>query len=151
MEYVKILHEKDIKDGFISIYLPYALERKYPNVGKELGWKFVFPATQISQDPITGIRRRHHIHESVLQRVIKKAIRKFGITKQGSCHTLRYSFATHLLESGYDIRTIQELSGHKNVETTMIYTHVINQGARVLEALPTFSLGCSISNIYKKS
>jgi len=129
LNYVKLLHEKDMKDGFDSVYMPYALERKYPNAGREFGWKFVFPATQISKDPRTGIQRRHHIHESVLQKAVKKAIRQAGVHKHASCHTFRHSFATHLLESGYDIRTVQELLGHQDLNTTMIYTHVLNKGA----------------------
>lgn len=127
---VKEIHKKDLKNGYGSVYLPYALERKYPNAKYKWGWQYVFPATKISTDPRSGARRRHHLYRTVIQKAVKQAIRDSGITKHASCHTFRHSFATHLLESGYDIRTIQELLGHKNVETTMIYTHVINQGGK---------------------
>lgn len=125
---VKAIHEEDLKNGFGTVYLPYAIERKYPNAKSEWKWQYVFPATKISTDPRSGVQRRHHLYDTVIQKAVKQAIRDAGITKHASCHTFRHSFATHLLESGYDIRTIQELLGHTNVETTMIYTHVINQG-----------------------
>lgn len=128
IEYVKKLHEYDLKTGYDSVYLPYALERKYPHAGRDLGWKFLFPAAQVSTDPRSGVRRRHHIHKSVLQRAVKKAIRTAGITKPAGCHTFRHSFATRLLENGYDIRTIQELMRQQSIQTTMIYTHVIHKG-----------------------
>jgi integron integrase len=128
LEEVKRLHEDDLREGFGEVYLPYALARKYPYAAKDWGWQYVFPSEKRSVDPRSGAVRRHHLDESVLQRAVKEAVRKTGISKQVGCHTLRHSFATHLLENGYDIRTIQELLGHNDVRTTMIYTHVIQQG-----------------------
>ncbi|MFV2061187.1 MAG: integron integrase [Gammaproteobacteria bacterium] len=127
IERVKNSHTEDLAEGYGNVYLPEALARKYPNAEKEFRWQYIFPSTKISTDPRSKITRRHHIHESVLQKHIKKSAEKSGITKKVNCHTLRHSFATHLLENGYDIRTVQELLGHADVSTTMIYTHVLNK------------------------
>jgi integron integrase len=128
LRHVKLIHQDDLQDGFGNVYLPYALERKYPNASHEWGWQWVFPAVKRSLDPRSGVERRHHVDESGLQKAIRSASRKAGLLKPIGPHTLRHCFATHLLEAGYDIRTVQELLGHKDLQTTMIYTHVLKRG-----------------------
>lgn len=125
---VRLTHEEDLRAGYGAVYLPGALDRKYPNAAREWGWQYVFPARDLSRDPRSGVTRRHHLDEATINKAIKAAVVRVGIAKQVSSHTFRHSFATHALQRGADIRTIQELLGHNDVSTTMIYTHVLRQG-----------------------
>jgi len=138
---IKIIHDQDLAKGYGGVYLPYALERKYKNAAKEWQWQYVFPAANLSADPRTGIIRRHHIDPSVINKAVKSAVSKSGLQKRITAHTFRHSFATHLLQRGTDIRTIQALLGHEDVSTTMIYTHIIQQGGHgVLSPLDDLDL-----------
>ena len=127
---VRLTHQNDLAEGYGRVQLPSALDRKYPNAATDWCWQFAFPQSRRWVDHRTGDQGRHHIHETIVQKAVRNAVQRAGISKRATCHTFRHSFATHLLADGYDIRTVQELLGHKDVKTTMIYTHVLNRGGR---------------------
>lgn len=139
LQRTKVIHAEDLDEGFGEVDLPMALSSKYPNAGYEWRWQYVFPATKRSQDPRSERKGRHHLSESVIQKGVRRAVRKASLIKPATCHTFRHSFATHLLEDGYDIRTVQELLGHKDVRTTMIYTHVLQRGTHVRSPMDNIS------------